>query len=241
MRGAILIVGSLLWDKKKHRIEWRKNRLLLDEKIHVFAPIRYGRESGKNDNKNYTMVFSSNLEKCKNFGTAYVVPLKNKCSKPFEDLVNEAEQLSIAENSNENGDNKLCKGNNSKWCTIGLLLNPKIEKEEKDSLLKKWQQKLIVDNGLKDYKEYCINNEEESILSEKGEILINWLTSVNPNNKTKLNEFDFILATCTKQNIKDYPKITELKDSALRDVREYFFNNVTNGITTFQDREIIKQ
>ena len=55
MKGAVLIIGSLLWDKKEHRIDWRKNRLLVNEKIHVFAPICYGRKSG--ENKNYTMVY----------------------------------------------------------------------------------------------------------------------------------------------------------------------------------------
>lgn len=241
MKGAVLIIGSLLWDKKKHRIEWRKNRLLINKKIHVFAPICYGRESGIKENKNYTMVLSSNLEKNKKFGTAFLIPFKEQSIKTFEDILNEARKLSSAENSNENGDNKLCKGNKVKWCTIGIIFNPKLEKVKKDKLLEKLQQKIKDENGLKDYMEYCINGKEKSILSEKGEILINWLKTVNPKNQNKLNELDFILATCTKQNIKEYPKIKELREAISKDTRDYFFNNIMNGITTYQDREIIEQ
>ena len=152
-----------------------------------------------------------------------------------------ARKLSNAENSNGNKDSKLSKGNKIKWCTIGIIFNPKLEKEKKNNLLEKWQQIIINDDGLKDYMEYCINNTEKSTLSEKGEILINWLTAVNPKNQNKLNEFDFILATCTKPNIKEYPKLRELKESVLKDTRGYFFNNITNGITTYQDRKIIEQ
>lgn len=241
MNGAVLIIGSLLWDKKEHRIEWRKNRLLINEKIHIFAPICYGRESGKKENKNYTMVFSSNLENSKNLGTAYLIPFKNKSIEPFKDIIIEAKELSSAENSNSNGDSKLCKGKKVKWCTIGIIFNPKLVKEKKDSLLEEWRQKIIDDNGLKDYMEYRINDKEKSILSEKGEILIDWLTTVNPKKQNKLNEFDFIIATCTKPNVNEYPKLTELKDSVLKDTREYFYNNIINGISTYQDREIIKQ
>lgn len=241
MKGGVLIIGSLLWDKKEHRIEWRKNSLLTNEKTHVFAPICYGRESGKKENKNYTMVLSSNVEKNKNFGTAFLVPFKDKSIKTFENILNEARKLSNAENSNGNKDSKLSKGNKIKWCTIGIIFNPKLEKEKKNNLLEKWQQIIINDDGLKDYMEYSINNTEKSILSEKGEILINWLTTVNPKNQNKLNEFDFILATCTKPNLKEYPKLKELKESVLKDTRGYFFNNITNGITTYQDRKIIEQ
>lgn len=241
MKGGILIIGSLLWDKKEHRIEWRKNSLLISDKLHVFAPICYGRESGKKENKNYTMVFSSNLEKSKNFGTGFLVPFKDKSVEKFENILNEARKLSNAENSNENGDSKLSKGNKIKWCTIGIVFNPKLEKEKKNNLLEKWQQIIINEDGLKDNMEYCINKTEKSILSEKGEILINWLTTVNPKNQNKLNEFDFILATCTKPNLEEYPKLNELKESVLKDTRGYFFNNIKNGITTYQDRKIIEQ
>ncbi|TXD46912.1 MULTISPECIES: hypothetical protein [unclassified Polaribacter] len=182
MRGAVLIIGSLLWDKKEHRIEWRKNRLLINEKIHVFAPICYGRESGEKDEKNHTMVFSSDLEKNKNLGTAYILPFKNREIKTFEDILKEAKQLSNAENSNENGNDKLCKGDKEKWCTIGIIFNPKLDKAKKDSLLKKWEQKLLDNDGLKDFAEYCVNNKEKSILSKKGEILIEWSVPVNKKN-----------------------------------------------------------
>ena len=61
MKGAILIIGSLLWDPDKNkeigfRKRWRDKRLIVKNKIHVKAPIRYGKLSC--NEKNYTMVFS---------------------------------------------------------------------------------------------------------------------------------------------------------------------------------------
>lgn len=69
MNTGILVIGSLLWDndqgdKINHRSDWRNERLLQEEKIHVFAPIRYGRNSGGV----YTMVFQKKQSKTTNGG-----------------------------------------------------------------------------------------------------------------------------------------------------------------------------
>jgi len=42
MRTGILIIGSLLWDNCQ-REAWRRSRLHVDRKLHVKAPICYGR------------------------------------------------------------------------------------------------------------------------------------------------------------------------------------------------------
>ena len=47
MKGAVLIIGSLLWDNSNNRDFWRNVNLNINNKIPVFAPIRYGRKSEK--------------------------------------------------------------------------------------------------------------------------------------------------------------------------------------------------
>ena len=43
MKGAVLIIGSLLWDKSQTRKDWRNNYLNINDSKSVSAPIRYGR------------------------------------------------------------------------------------------------------------------------------------------------------------------------------------------------------
>lgn len=57
MRGGILIVGSLLWDRRRERDEWRQARLRIDDAVHVRVPIRYGRCSGSRGDT-FTMTFA---------------------------------------------------------------------------------------------------------------------------------------------------------------------------------------
>ena len=63
LKGAILIIGSLLWDpdqgnEKGARKTWRNKRLKMEDRVHVKVPIRYGRLSGSVHNRHFTMVFS---------------------------------------------------------------------------------------------------------------------------------------------------------------------------------------
>ena len=242
MKGAILIIGSLLWDPDKNqeigfREKWRNKRLNISNKIHVKAPIRYGRLSGDKNERNYTMVFSKDCERDNLFGTAYLIPFKSKDIKTKKGIENQARFLSDA----EGGVNKeLCKGNRDKWATIGLLLNPKMPLEVKNEMLLWWGNLLKKDGGLLDYQDYQVGN-EESILSDKGELLINWLQPLDKFNIEAINEFDFVLATCTKPNIEKYPSAEELAENILKDKRKYFFSNIENGITTFQDRDILNE
>ncbi len=239
LKGAILIIGSLLWDPNQNsligfRKKWRNKRLQMDNRIHVKAPIRYGRESG--NGKNLTMVFSSDCDNKTKFGTAFLVPVKNAKIKSVRGIVNQARFLSEAEGS---ANKKLCKGNNDKWCTIGILFNPKLKKNLKEDILKRWRELILKDDGLKDFTDYKVGN-EKSALSNKGEILIKWIKSIDKDCQTRINEFDFILATCTKPNVKQYPNSEEIANDIINDNRKYFFNNLINGITTFQDKVVLK-
>ena len=242
MKGAVLIIGSLLWDPDKNqeigfREKWRNKRLNINKKIHVKAPIRYGRLSGAKNERNYTMVFSKDCERANLFGTAYLIPFKRKDIRTKKGIENQARFLSDA----EGGVNKeLCKGNRDKWATISLLLNPEMPLEVKNEMLQWWKNLLKKDGGLLDYQDYQVDN-EESILSDKGELLINWLHPLDKSNIDTINEFDFVLATCTKPNIDKYPSAEKLAENVVKDKRKYFFLNIENGITTFQDRDILNE
>ena len=94
MRGAILIIGSLLWDCRKERQRWRERRLRLDAKEHVQVPLEYGRRSNGRGNT-FTMTFELATPQ----GQAVLVP----CAAPtdrVEDLLKEAEDLWKAEQPN---------------------------------------------------------------------------------------------------------------------------------------------
>lgn len=243
MKGAILIVGSLLWDpdqddKLGFRKAWRDKRLIIKDKIHVKVPIRYGRMSGKAKKKNFTMVFSKECETENLFGTAYLVPLKNWNIRTFKGIENQARFLSEAEGSN---DNKLSKGNKEKWGTISIMINPKIEKIKKNEILQWWKELVEKDGGLLDHGEYKVEvGDEKSVLSDKGELLINWPQTIDKTKQVIVYEIDFILATCTKSKLNKYPKIDDLHKNISNDERRYFYLNIENGITTFQDRNILE-
>ena len=67
IKCAVLIIGSLFWDLHQGdqddlRKNWRRDRLSMKDKLHVKVPIRYGRLSEKNNEKQYTMVFSQSCD-----------------------------------------------------------------------------------------------------------------------------------------------------------------------------------
>jgi len=240
IKGAILIIGSLLWDPdqgndKGARKKWRSTRLKMEDRIHVKAPIRYGRYSGSEPNRHFTMVFSTECKEPEKFGTAYVVPFKKETIRSFKGIENQARFLSKAEGKS---DNKLCKGINDKWCTIGAILSPKFNKRLKLKFLTFWNDLLENDGGLKDIDEYKIGT-EKSVLSEFGEIKIDWPKAIAKSDQKIIDDIDIVLATCTKPNINSYPSIDELRKDINADTRRYFLKNIENGITTFQDRKIL--
>ncbi len=207
----------------------------MKDKLHVKVPIRYGRLSEKNNEKQYTMVFSQSCDNNNHFGTAYIIPFKRNSIRSLRGLENQARFLSEAEGAR---DRKLCIGK-SKWCTIGILFNPNIEPEIKKQILNKWKQLVLKDGGLADFQDYKICD-EETVLSDHGEILINWPNAVDERDQDGIDNFDVIIATCTKPTLENYLSIDELRMKAQNDKRGYFYQNIKNGITTFEDRLILK-
>lgn len=239
MKGAVLIIGSLYWDihQGKHlnvRLNWRNNHLQMNNRILTKVPIRYGRTSGSGYKKVYTMVFSAGL-KANQWGTAYTIPFKLDINN-YADLHEQTKYLSYAEGAD---DTKVVKGD-KKWCVIGILFNPQFDPAQKLTILNQYQQQLEVENLGNVYSEFCIAP-EPSILSQQGEILIPWPVAINPKHQAMLDKLDFIIATCPRQNITAYPDAATIKSLVLRDERDYFYNNIASGITTYQDREIVEE
>jgi len=168
-------------------------------------------------------------------GTAYAAPFRLDINN-FAELYEQAKYLSEAEGANDT--NMVKRSDGTVWCVIGILFNPTFDPGRKQEILDRFQQQLDAENMDDIYNSFCIPK-ESSILSRQGEILINWLTTTNPKHQAALDQLDFIIATCPRQNLEVYPNAAAIKTLVLKDERNYFCNNVASGITTFQDREII--
>jgi hypothetical protein len=80
------------------------------------------------------------------------------------------------------------------------------------------------------HEEYCIDN-ETAIIGEDGFMNIEWTA--------EMNDYDFLIATPTVPKPKKVLTAEEIADRMLeKKYFEYFDNNVTNGIATFQDDKI---
>jgi len=246
LKGGVIIIGSLLWEsdlnnQKNKRKNWRNTHIDKNAKIMIKLPIRYGRSS---NNRIYTMVFSNNCQRYKNLGTGYIFPFKSNPINDFRQLVLKAIAMSRVEGML----GKFCglTKNEEIWGKMGILFNnSKIDKEIKDIIIKKWEEKISsTHKGLSSY-DYKFLRNEKTCITKKGELDIKWVEPVASENSAKVSEFDFLIATVTKpkhsnQNTMQYPDIQEIVTSVRRDTqRKYFINNVKRGITTFQDNDIL--
>lgn len=127
---------------------------------------------------------------------------------------------------------------------MSVLFNPMLDEEIKEYILQNWQKKVLLDGGGKDLTEYKFG-EEKSAIKENCSLNFNWFKTTNEEEKSKLDELDFIICTVTKQeNSKsnDYPSVFEILNSVKKDLdRKYFMNNIANGIATFQDSQVLKE
>jgi hypothetical protein len=238
MKCGVLIIGSLLWDDHQGlnlnvRKEWRAKRLAVKKRIHVKVPIAYGRKSTK-AGAHFTMVLVRGGYQG-TLGTAYVVPFK-KPDISIKSLINQGRHISKAENVS---DSKLVKGNQDKWCVIGVLLNPKLHQTQRGKLLEAWGEKLSEEGLGNQYADFKLR-EQESILSASGEILLEWVKAVDPAGQNLVDTFDVVIATCPKPTEGSLPTIQNLKNDIISDDRKYFFNNIKNGITTGADIHLLQ-
>jgi hypothetical protein len=222
MNGAVLLIGSLLWENEENsldktmgkiRVDWRKE-LDVENKIQVNVPIRYGRVSSTKMNT-YTMVFSNSVY---NFGTAYIVPFKN-VSNNFTDIKNQALRLSIAEGiSTQKYPNRLI----STWGAVGITFNnvSEIIKNSWHNEFKKF-----------DNQKYGLGNETPTI-KPNGEL--NFYFKIP-------NDIDYVFATTIQPNVLKYPtdkEIINIINETKYDT--YIKENFNNGIRVDNDDYIIK-
>lgn len=224
-KGGAVIIGSLLWENKTTRIQWREVYLKSGEnKIATKVKIRYGRKSRTRENT-FTMILSNHQET--KFGSAYILPFKEPI-KDARQLESQAFAMARAEGLWVKDKPSL----NKTWGTIGLLINPNLGTSE--------TLKIIIERWIEIYSEYEFNpsdyliENESEIIDNNGFLKLVWTD--------EMNEFDFLIATLTVPD----PKIL-LDEQIIADrinetgYDEYFLTNYQNGIRTFQDERIIEK
>jgi len=227
LRGGVLIVGSLFWDKSEERNQWRKNQLVpLDQSIKIRLPIVYGRLSSTRSNT-YTIIYSKHYGQIDSFGK--LVKFKNQifCQ---QGLIKQAIKLSIAEG--------ICTKENPRiycdWGAIGLLLNPKIV-NQKTNLYKKLSDiwtKTFLRRNFSLQENFKIFENDEPIIFENGLLNLNW--------EEEYEELDFLLTALTVPLPKNHDLTAfEIANKMSQNkYTDYFVNNKKSGILTFQDNEI---
>ena len=233
VRVGVLIIGSLYWDNKEHRKEWRRERLVdLDKKEYVHAPIRYGRLS-RSRGCSYTMVFSKlldapgTLDRCR----AIVVPCKAPVNG-VDDLVTEAQCLWQAEGGKE-------RSISAKWGSVALLEHPK--RPMPDDMRASWT------NCVQEQRYGALNSArgEASVIDEEGFLTISWPKTDDDSDLA----VDVLLATATDPTLirGDYPSAWEIaaawnahEGEDYKCYVQYFNKNREHRIRTFQDDDIKK-
>jgi len=213
MRGGILIIGSLLWDNRQ-RDAWRRSRLHVDGKVHVKAPIRYGRRS-KSWGKTFTMTLGTDDA----LGKAVLIP----CASPIGGvtcLVAEAEVLWKAEHS------AAAPNSISASCgCVGVLFDP-------DTPRANWSE------GWASY--FRSNARPVPPVDDTGMLRIAWPVAIAEGRPA---DVDVVLATATKAEA-NRPTATEIADAWVdqnNGHERYFFENVRHGIRTPDDVLIWKR
>ena len=232
---AILIIGSLIWDKRPHRKAWRRERLQDGPGIPVSAPIRYGRISTSRS-CTYTMVFSNELNELvpPRLGWVLAVPCQRKVSTA-DQLVEEAEELWVAEQSPRTDSPRpapICISND--WGAVGLLLNP--NRTGLDEIRAGWFRR--VEEESQNYKYFKHGDNEKRAVDQKGMLLIPWPQKESGDPL----DVDLLLATATEPSLTKgaYATPQEIADAWNRAPNrlEYFCENRRVGITTADDCQI---
>lgn len=226
---AILIIGSLIWDKRPHREHWRRDRLQVGPGIPVSAPIRYGRISQERSNT-YTMVFSNELVPSR-LGWALVLPCRCTVSTA-DQLVNEAEALWAAEQSRPSTSGPI----SATWGAVGLLLNP--NQTGLDDVRAGWSRRVEAER--RHYEHFKHGANERPAVGPDGILSIPW---PNAESGVPLN-VDLLLATATAPclNNGSYATPQAIADAWNRAPKElrYFDENRRVGITTADDYRIMR-
>ncbi len=235
---GIIVIGSLLWDPKKERAEWRE-RLDIKNRLLVQLPIRYGRKSGKNRHNTYSMVYSNNINRKGTVGKGFIIPLKNNVHSE-QDFIAQMKFLSKAE---EISSTKIC----ASWGTVCSCINPFIA-DDKKAVLSAWWTNLVHHT-----RQNLSGNQREPVIEKFGNpreiksIDTQWRLTINLDGlfSKELRGFDLLVGTSNAVRLHDevneYPTAKQIA-KAIYDNKyfEYFLNNRKNSIQTFEDKKIAK-
>jgi len=225
---GILIIGSLFWSEKAHRVRWRDERLMVDSAMQASAPIRYGRQSRDGT---FTMVFSNALTP-DHEGTALVVPCQYPATTA-EALIREAEALWAAEQPEERLVGAI---SNRAWGAVGLLCNP-ARTAQLSELCTAWTSRVMSER--ESYRAFPEGLAEARPVTEDGILTVPWPGSTS----AQLDRFDFLLATANHPRpfAEGTYATAETIARAWRDAgdRHYFDKNRGVGIQTTDDNQII--
>lgn len=231
MKGAVLLIGSLLWENEKNslnkkqgklRASWREN-LELENKIKIKVPIRYGRKS-TSKKCTYTMIFSNSTSV---LGTAFLIPFKKETSN-FEEFKSQALELSVAEGiSTKKYPNQL----EASWGAVGVSFN-KSQGNRFDKIKKLWHHEFTSFEN----KDYKIENEnEQPSIQKNGELNFEFEIP---------EDIDYVFATPVKPNISGYPTIEKVIEAIIESQPKYdtyVKENIKNGIRVENDEIILTQ
>lgn len=249
---GILAIGSLFWDPKKDtdhpgklgvREAWWESRLDKGAARSVSAPIRYGRLSSTRGHT-YSMVFSAEQATS---GCAKVIPCLNLVASE-QDLKSEAKLLWAAERGVGTPDTSL----SSEWGAVGLLIN--WERDNEAGHVSDLRQiegfwSVLINQTAVNRKNYQAVATSKACISKSGLLEIAWPKSTDG----RPLEFDLILATANRPTLvgspRTYPDAARIANAwiqartkyPVQDYEDYFWKNMTNGITTLQDEEIMRR
>jgi hypothetical protein len=168
------------------------------------------------------------MEKRNGFG--YVIPFKNNINNKDE-LLSECKALSEAEGMEGNFV--------ASWGgLLAYLLNDSIIEENiKKEIIQLFRQKQNEEFCTCEYKVGI----ERSCVTKSLRLNINWVVPILNRDKSKINDLHFLLATPTKPMSKK-PTCKEIAERIVTDKeRDYFINNLTHGIITYDDFEIANE
>lgn len=230
LKGGVLIIGSLLWDSGHQRTNWRNNFLQVNKQIPIPAPIRYGRVS-KTRNYTFTMVYSNDCNQNSQQGKGIFIPfITNPIN--FANLELQTQELIKSERKKTTLNSERFHWD---WGALTIAVNPEIliqgsEKyNQAQLLLSYWGQKYSDEFKPEDYRV----GHELPVLDNRGVLKFKWTE--------KLNEYDFVITTATKPEQEHYPTSKNIADKIIESKHsEYFKRNIELGISTFQDKDIIK-
>ena len=214
MRGGILIVGSLLWDRRRERDEWRQARLRIDDAVHVRVPIRYGRYSGSRGDT-FTMTFADDGK----LGQGVLVPCRTSVVDAAA-LLAEATDLWKAEQPSAPTESI-----GASWGCVGVLFRSQGAPDER---FEAWSHY------------FRRKSSPISPVDSVGVLRIPWPVLAADGTAAKL---DVILATATKADAaRPLPEdIANAWISQDQGHELYFFENVRHGIRTPDDLLIWKR